>query len=1164
MTKKKIKRYYDTGGGLAALANTQGWNQIPDMGGPQKTSLNIGGGMSGGLFGAIGSSVDATGQLLSLIDSATSKPRKNLYDTVGLHSYGGRLYDAGGAMGIASAAMELAGNAVQQAQIEDTDDLKDSITSFGNQAVSASSNDDLLSQWANRQELNHISWRDLRDKSVFGDFANSLSASGKGFAAGSAAGPIGAAVGGIVGGLSSVIGSIVGRRKAKREARKVNRIIDQANARNLASFENQADVLENQNDLDVMANFSANGGPITMRYSGVMSPFGNQFKDGGSIHIKPENRGKFTALKKRTGKSATWFKEHGTPAQKKMAVFALNAKKWKHDDGGYLNENSRSNENFSNIFFDNGSSNLYNSWNNGRYGEDKINTFEGGGQTESQANTFLGEVGEKLGISPEIGDIGASVLSFTPVGTVTGLLDLGRDIYDGVTGDRSVAPSDYLLDIVGLLPGSKVVTTSGKILKKMGATKAALSALKTGNKLKRNTVKGVRDAANRISEVTNDAYKASTEAALSRKSDIYKNAMRAREKSRAAKAVSDDIYNTMGTRAFKYNQLLTGAKAANAANDSSEALDSGINWMNDIFNAKAEGGPLFTHGGIWDNGLTYINEGGSHEENPFEGIQMGVDNQGIPNLVEEGEVVYNDYVFSNRLKVPKDVKKKLKIKGDTYADAAKYLSNESEERPNDPISKNGLDVSMNALMNSQEEMRSKRNGNQYSHGGKLGNLFDGTGKKSNRLSAGDLWYDNTPFHQNDKDEMRVFPFWVGSGLDFNVDNSDPNNITANVNWDLSYAPDSKFSKLRDFYIKNWDNPNFKPYRDRYIKRLSESNDNIDLSNFTLNDFKRITSDKMLGQGHILSGKSDRKDTDVQGLIDRLNNIDNSRTPLANLASDNWRDIPRNPIGSLKTVSSNMSEKNDNTEKGENSKKGKGNPLTWLRYAPVLGSAIGLGYGLFNKPDYSNANAILDAANDAGTYMPIQYKPIGNYLAYRPFDRDFYINKLNANAAAGRRAIQNTSGGNRAAAMAGILASDYNYGNSLGDLARQAEEYNLNQRAKVEEFNRATNMFNSQQDLRAQSANQDALMRSRAQRLSGVAQAMAMRDAIDNRRNASISANFTNLFDSLGNIGKEEVMKDWINDNPALYYTISTGGQGLGYKSKSNGGYITIKNKRRRK
>lgn len=56
-----------------------------------------------------------------------------------------------------------------------------------------------------------------------------------------------------------------------------------------------------------------------------------EYKHGKApgIYIKPENRGKFTALKKRTGHSASWFKAHGTPAQKKMATFALNARKWK-------------------------------------------------------------------------------------------------------------------------------------------------------------------------------------------------------------------------------------------------------------------------------------------------------------------------------------------------------------------------------------------------------------------------------------------------------------------------------------------------------------------------------------------------------------------------------------------------------------------------------------------------------------------------------------------------------------------------------------------------------------------------------------------------------------------------------------------------------------------
>ena len=63
---------------------------------------------------------------------------------------------------------------------------------------------------------------------------------------------------------------------------------------------------------------------------------GYVMRRGGGIHIKPENRGKFTALKKRTGHSASWFKAHGTPAQRKMANFALNARKWKHADGGFL------------------------------------------------------------------------------------------------------------------------------------------------------------------------------------------------------------------------------------------------------------------------------------------------------------------------------------------------------------------------------------------------------------------------------------------------------------------------------------------------------------------------------------------------------------------------------------------------------------------------------------------------------------------------------------------------------------------------------------------------------------------------------------------------------------------------------------------------------------
>ena len=47
-----------------------------------------------------------------------------------------------------------------------------------------------------------------------------------------------------------------------------------------------------------------------------------------SIHIKPENKGKFTAAKKRTGKSTEELTHSKNPITKKRAIFAQNVKKW--------------------------------------------------------------------------------------------------------------------------------------------------------------------------------------------------------------------------------------------------------------------------------------------------------------------------------------------------------------------------------------------------------------------------------------------------------------------------------------------------------------------------------------------------------------------------------------------------------------------------------------------------------------------------------------------------------------------------------------------------------------------------------------------------------------------------------------------------------------------
>ncbi len=131
------------------------------------------------------------------------------------------------------------------------------------------------------------------------------------------------------------------------------------------------------------------------------------------------------------------------------------------------------------------------------------------------------------------------------------------------------------------------------------------------------------------------------------------------------------------------------------------------------------------HNQTFTNGVSYINNGGTHEQNPYEGVPMGMDSEGVPNLVEEGEVIFNDYVYSNRLKVDKDMQKKYKLKkGSTYADAAEKLAKESEERPNDPISQRGLESFMGDLANSQEQLRRTKEGSSYAKGGKLGRKFE--------------------------------------------------------------------------------------------------------------------------------------------------------------------------------------------------------------------------------------------------------------------------------------------------------------------------------------------------------------------------------------------------------------------------------------------------------
>lgn len=200
----------------------------------------------------------------------------------------------------------------------------------------------------------------------------------------------------------------------------------------------------------------------------------------------------------------------------------------------------------------------------------------------------------------------------------------------------------------------------------------------------------------------------------------------------------DDMVNASIDTGFSVNRGDYGwfnghqyRKAVEGANASKDYLASvipntanKINIQNGLSlkqNYASFGGNLNTAGANFTTGMKHINKGDTHENNPYEGVPMGVNPQGTPNLVEEGETIYNDYVFSDRLKVPKQKIKKgqtkftqeekilHKYEGKTYADAAKKAEKDSgvDERPNDNIAKRGFETILEILAQSQEQQRAE-------------------------------------------------------------------------------------------------------------------------------------------------------------------------------------------------------------------------------------------------------------------------------------------------------------------------------------------------------------------------------------------------------------------------------------------------------------------------
>lgn len=797
---------------------------------------------------------------------------------------GSSIGSIGGAVG------SIAQAGISNAQIADTSGIEAQNDAQKNMVVGASSNDDLMSEWGTWNKVkDNYSWKDVRGGSTGQRITNTIGAAGQGAAAGaSVGGPIGAIVGGVVGLGSAIGGWIGGNKKAKRKAKRLNKAAQEANERALSSFETRAENIDTQNDFNMLANFSAYGGPLNFGSGAIGYEFDNRYLNNQEMNMLSKQR--LTSL------------PNSFQALPEM--------------------------------------NTYNAF------------AEGGGLSREK------NYGSKKKPYPSVpsGDFAGPHRSY-PIPTKADARDALR--LAGLHGKESVRR---------------------KVLAKYPSLKAFGGSLfddVVGNNFNQSFTQGIQGMFQQEPEQTVQA------------ANIAKDGggIHIKKKNR-------------GKFTEYCGGKVTEACIRKGKNSSNPTTRKRATFAQNARNWNAFGGWLNTQGGDFTNGVTFIDEGGSHEENPYQGIQIGVDPEGAPNLVEQGEVVYDDYVFSDRMEIPDDIRKEYKLRGKTFAKAAKSAQRESEERPNDPLSNRGLQAAMERIATAQEEARQR--------------------KEAHR-------------------EGNEYPSMFAYGGD-----TDPT-------------------------------------------------------------YGLALQDPMSAE-------------ELEALMAQYN------------------EVP------------------ETAPEGNNDKR-----QTWTRYAPIIGSGLASLSDLFSRPDYSGADMIsgVDLGAEAAGYAPI-----GNYLSYRPLDRDFYINKMNQQAAATRRGLMNTSGGNRLNAQAGILAADYNYGQNMGNLARQAEEYNQQLRERVEAFNRGTNMFNTETGLKASMFNAESRNAAKRARLGQATTAAQMRQAIKDQDSARRSANITNFLQGLGDMGWENEQANWLDTlAKSGVLKMNTKGEYTGGTKKAKGGKVRTKKKK---
>ena len=591
-------------------------------------------------------------------------------------------------------------------------------------------------------------------------------------------------------------------------------------------------------------------------------------------------------------------------------------------------------------------------------------------------------------------------------------------------------------------------------------------------------------------------------------------------------------------------------------------------------NYYAYGGEL---SGDWSNGVELVNNGRTHEENPIGGVPVGIDNEGTPNLVEEGEVIFNDYVFSNRLKPSKEQLESVKLNsnhyGKTYADIAKVLSKESSVRPLDNISKNTLHDSMMKLTVIQEESREQKVREELEEQLKSMDPAELEALLSTDSQPSGVQIEDPTIQQGmeEPQQEEINPFTQSTPRAYTGIRKEMPEMTDEEQYafggKVNIAEGGKTLSKDDLavlenFLKTikghndsngylaWNLP-FKYYNEKtgqydkgYLDWLNkykfEGDRGQALFNYLSDYYKKnfpnrsdLTLEKAIELGK--DSKPGLFHAVLSKLYDRRNATNlgpKLEYPSVNLT---YKDPGlAQPLDGRKVF----------TQPSDDTIKFPG--LNALQFAPAIGSGIAAMRDLFQKPDYTNSDMI---GTGRRGIRDISYVPIGGYRAYNPMDVNYQRNALMQQNMGLQRNILNNSA-NRGQAIASMLALNNNATSKLGELYRNALDYNNKERTDVLTFNRGIDQYNATAANNAMQHNSQLDV----QRAGLYGTEAQMRDRIETELSQSKSTNASNFLNNIGNVGNTIYAKDRLN------YLYDMGYFGNKPKESANGGRIRRKKK----